>query len=326
MFNLLFSYTKVHFYFQLQQKITLDQLSQELESVQQDLEKEGITGQNRDRMGRTRNTPIDQFLKRPSAPAKYAPQSDLQKMVDFNVLIFLATANLAFSIVDQPAFQRFVASLNPKAVIKTRTTYSRNTCALVWKNLKEALDKVLAKDLPDLDVVSFTSDLWQSRATDDFISLTIHFVDIDWSLRHYNIECRPFSSAHSGVMIGYAMDEMIRAVKGLAEATLKYMTTDGAANMKKACDESETVSHQLICLNHILNLAFKDACKIPAVVAMIKICKDLASACHYSTKRTNIIREKAEELKGEHQIYQVLKISIIFERSSNDRNFPKRWF
>jgi hypothetical protein len=279
-------------------------------------------------------TPIDQFLNKPSAPAQYGPRSELQKMVDFNVLIFLATANLAFSMVDHPAFKRFVASLNPKAAIKSRTSYSRNTVVLVWKNLKEQLDKIFAMELPKLDILSLTSDLWQSRATDDYISLTAHFVDDAWNLRHYNIECKPFSSSHSGVMIGFAMDEMIRGVKGLSEKTVKYMTTDGAANMKKACDESEKVSNQLLCLNHIMNLAYKDACKVPSVAAMIKVCKDLASACHYSTKRTNLIREKAEELKGEKIVLILMiffwiendrnKFRIISIVSSNDRNFPKR--
>lgn len=82
----------------------------------------------------------------------------------------------------------------------------------------------------------------------------------------------------------------------------QLLTTDGAANMKKAGDESEEVHHQLICLNHVINLAYKDACKQPQVAPMISYCKNLASACHYSTKRTNLIRNKCEELGSKNKI------------------------
>lgn len=289
----------LHSSLQVQHKITQDQLSQALEQVDLQLEAGGTPSQNRDRHGRTKVTPITEFLKRPSAPAQYPPRSDLQKMVDINVAIFLATANLPFQLVERPSFKRFVASLNPRAVIKSRTTYARNSVMLVYKNLKEQLDILFLNDLPSLDLVSFTTDLWQSRTTDDYISLTIHYIDGNWQMKHFNVECRPYSDAHSGVLIGHTIDLMIREVQALGTETKKIMTTDGAANMKKACDESDEVGQQLLCLNHIINLAFKDACNVPAVSSMVKLCKDLASACHYSTKRTNLIREKCKELEGE---------------------------
>ena len=89
-------------------KITTEQLARELEVVEQQLDTEGISSQNRERAGKLKTTPIDQFLKKPTKPAQYMPRSDLQKMVDINILIFLATCNLSFNIVDQPAFKRFV--------------------------------------------------------------------------------------------------------------------------------------------------------------------------------------------------------------------------
>jgi len=284
--------------FQVTQTQTQHQMEMEIEEVEQQLEAHGKPSQNRERSGRSKTIPIDQFLKRPSAPTKYAPRSDLQKMVDIQVALFLATANLAFNLVDQPAFKRFVEALNPRALVKSKTTYSRNTIVLVWKNLKEQLDNLLKKELPGRTLVSLTSDLWQSKATDDYISLTIHYINESWCMRHFNVECRPYSLTHSGVLIGQTLDMMIRDVTGLAQGCMKVMTTDGAANMRKACDESEEVDKQLICLCHVINLAYKDAAKVPAIAACIKLCKDLASACHYSTKRNNAIRAKCEEMSG----------------------------
>lgn len=284
--------------FQVAQGITSSQLAKELEVVEQQLEAAGKPSQNRDRSGRSKTVPIDQFLKRPSAPSQYAPRSDLQKMVDIQIALFIATANLAFNLVEQPAFKRFVQALNPRALVKSKTTYSRNTIVLVWKNLKEQLDRLLSKELPGVTLISMTSDLWQSKATDDYISLTLHYVDEMWSMRHFNVECRPYSLTHSGVLIGQTLDTMINAVTGLSKDTMKIMTTDGAANMRKACEESEEVDAQLICLCHVINLAYKDAAKVPAIASCIKMCKDLASACHYSTKRNNAIRAKCEEMSG----------------------------
>lgn len=270
-----------------------------MEDVQQKLDEQGIPSQNRDRAGRTKFTSVMDLMKKPSAPAKYQPRSELQLMVDLNVAIFLATSNLPFYLVERPSFKRFVASLNPKALVKSHSTYSRNVIVLVEKNLREVLNKVLTADLPTLDMVSFTTDLWQSRSTDDYISLTLHYIDSDWNMKHFNVECRPYSDAHSGVLIARTIDLMIRDIPGLDKNCTITMTTDGASNMKKCCDEAEHVDQQLICLAHLINLALKDACAIPIIASMIKMCKMLASAVHHSTKKTNLIREKCKEMEGE---------------------------
>jgi hypothetical protein len=57
-----------------------------------------------------------------------------------------------------------MASAHPKAVVKSETTFSRRVCPLLYSNIKDTLDEILKKDLPDVESAHFTSDHWSSKS------------------------------------------------------------------------------------------------------------------------------------------------------------------
>ena len=97
-----------------------------------------------------------------------------QKEYDQLFVELIASNCLHFNLADSPAFHKFVNFLNKRINMKTSVTYSRQ----MVKYAKEVLEDIqkLVKELCDA-LGAITTDLWDSRTKDSYISGTIHFVD-----------------------------------------------------------------------------------------------------------------------------------------------------
>ena len=180
-----------------------------------------------------------------------------------------------------------VSALNPRAQIKHRRTYSKNTLVILYKNLQDALKNVLKHELADIKQVLFTTDLWSSAGSDDYSSLTMHYVSPSWQMRRFVIGCKDFEGRHTGAAIARQLDQMIREIPHLdLEQVVVTMTTNSASNMIKAftgtSSESSTVDKHFKCIDHTLNNCLKDALECPEVNRPVKLCKKLADAVHCS--------------------------------------------
>ncbi len=87
--------------------------------------------------------------------------------------------------------------------------------------------------------------------------------------------------------------QMIRNIPGMNDDTFTPITTDSAANTRKAMRESLTVDTHLRCVDHIINTCFTKALEEDIVSQTIQKCKDLATATHRSTLKTEKLRETA---------------------------------
>lgn len=200
---------------------------------------------------------------------------------------------------------RLVSALNPRAQIKDRTTYARNTIVILYKNLHDALKNVLKHELADIKQVSFTTDLWSSAGSDDYSSLTMHYIAPSWEMRRFVIGCKDFEGRHTGAAIARQLDQMIKDIPYLdLEQVTVTMTTDSASNMIKAftgtSSESRTVDKHFKCIDHALNNCLKDALEHPELSPAVKLCKKLADAVHRSNLKWKAIEDKSGELGGEN--------------------------
>lgn len=227
------------------------------------------------------------------------PQDQLERQVDMdlNTLAFLATANLPLDLVDNPAFHRFVKYLNPNAHVMTQILSAIKMVLLLYNNLKNEYDKYLSEELPDLQTVGLTTDVWRSSSNEDYLALNLHFVDDSWVLQRFNVESRNLKECHSEAGMAEMIHNMIKKIPGLQADTKKIMTTHTGSNMQKACEESSVVDTTLVCMENILNKVLRASFIIPDVDDLIKSCKELASAAHQSIISVRI-RQKCQELNG----------------------------
>jgi hypothetical protein len=183
------------------------------------------------------------------------------------------------------SFLRFVEFLHPAASIKSRWTYSRRTCEILYLNVKDAVDQVLLADLPDVASVGLTTDHWMSRAMRSYQAITLHYLDVDFNLKKWTIAIKPSQGRHTGEAIALQTDALISQIPHLDSKASITMVTDGAANMKKAMRESERVGKHLLCMDHILNLAVQNALKVDSVDVIVQKCKRLAKLTHKSSQK-----------------------------------------
>ncbi|XDV18076.1 hypothetical protein PO909_023848 [Leuciscus waleckii] len=131
-----------------------------------------------------------------------------------------------------------------------------------------------------LEAYSATTDLWSSRTTEPYISLTIHFIDDDWKLRSRCLQTAFFPEDHTGAIIALGLKDALSAW-GLDEAHLVCMTTDSGANMVRALEINKWT--RLACFGHRLHNA-------------IGMCKKVVSTFSYSWKKKNALTSAQREL------------------------------
>ena len=62
------------------------------------------------------------------------------------------------------------------------------------------------KDFPEPIGISFTTELCISQNSDFYISLSIHYINSDFSLSSFLITCASFTGRHTGVEIAVNLD------------------------------------------------------------------------------------------------------------------------
>ena len=77
----------------------------------------------------------------------------------------------------------FVQYLQPKANIKSSSTMRKRICPRLYNNIKQAVDSILTEEIADVDGMAITADHWTSRSYDSYQSMTLHYINKDFSLR-----------------------------------------------------------------------------------------------------------------------------------------------
>ena len=216
---------------------------------------------------------ITESLKR-TGP-KYGKNHPVQRRLDKNIENLMVLEGMPFRMVGSESFKKLVADLDPKAKLHHRTYYA-GKIRKKGKLMKRRVGKeVRARVLYSLGM---TADGWESRAQDDYIGSTAHFITENFELQRLTLGCRPFVEKHSGSNIREVLEEEMTSLK-LKENTLKVLITDAASNMVVA-RRIEGVQ-VLNCSNHQLQLCIQDALKksplnedlAKAVEAAIKLSK-----------------------------------------------------
>jgi len=203
--------------------------------------------------------------------------------------------------------------MNPKALVKSEMTFSKRVCPLLYKNVREGVNKILTDDLSSVCGAHCTTDHWTSRSNDAYQALTLQYVTASWEFKKWTVECRSTEGRHTAELVAAMTDQMIRNVPGLKPSTFTTITTDSASNMRKAMKDALTIDSQLRCIDHIINVCVNKALDEELVSQSVRKCKDLASATHRSTLKTDKLRDIARENGG--------KFVKIRNYSSNYRNY-----
>ena len=102
----------------------------------------------------------------------------------------------SFNIAQIPEFLKLIEVANARITVKHPSTYSRHM-EEKSEHVLEEVQKILREVKDTLQSISFTSDLWTSRALDSYISLTCHFIDDLFRMNRWNPAVKPMEKRHT---------------------------------------------------------------------------------------------------------------------------------
>ena len=133
---------------------------------------------------------------------KYTGTSQRQKKLDDALVEMVARDMQPSTIVEDKGFNKFVHLLSPKYQLPSRRSLMRKMPAkydVVRQEVKDELNHASA--------VCLTTDIWTSRISQSYMTVTCHFIDSSWQLKSYVLETFHLSVSHTAENIA---SELIR--------------------------------------------------------------------------------------------------------------------
>ena len=213
--------------------------------------------------------------------APFEPNSAKAKMLNEAVLNMIVLDNQPFTVVDEHAgFIKLIGLCEPRYVLPGRG-FIRGLLAPKAAQVRQ----LVRQKLQDASHVAFTSDIWTEKVTvRSFLSLSAHWIDADWKLQSFVLHATWFKEHHNSVEISDKLLNMLGTWK-IGARRRSVMARDGAANMRKGCDQASLPS--VHCTIHRLQLVIKDAIfSQPAVKIVITKARRLVAHLNHSSSKT----------------------------------------
>ena len=178
---------------------------------------------------------IDNALK-----AKLPSASPRASSITKSIACFICKDLRPYSVVETEGFRRMLHTLEPRYDIPCRKYFTEKAIPELYAETKAKVENALQS----AERVALTCDVWTSRATESFGTITAHFIH-KWELQSYILQTRVMSESHTGAN----MAEVIRNATVEWKLTGKdpAVVTDHASNM--------TVGVELNGYQHILCFA-----------------------------------------------------------------------
>ncbi|KAK3891023.1 hypothetical protein Pcinc_005057 [Petrolisthes cinctipes] len=193
------------------------------------------------------------------------------------------------SIVEDSGFRKFVHGLDARYVLPSRRELTRKHLPSMYNEVV----KQLKEELRDTPSIAITTDIWTSRQTRGFLTVTAHYISSDWNLKSAVLETARMKNDHTTENIA---EELTRILKEWNILDKVYcITADNSANIVAAVTKFMHAKH-VPCFAHTLNLVVHDSIKhteeIKSVQEKIKL---IVSYFHHSVKATDKLSEVQEQ-------------------------------
>ncbi|XP_014195077.2 E3 SUMO-protein ligase ZBED1-like [Haplochromis burtoni] len=132
-----------------------------------------------------------------------------------------------------------------------------------------------------------TTDMWSSRTSDPYMSLTIHYVDKDWKLQNKCLETSFFPR-------GPYWGKYSQSLKSVPQLKQVCVMTDNGANIVKAVALNNWT--RLSCFRHRLHIAIERSVKDPRIKRAVGVGKKIVAAFGHSWKCQQALQAAQKEL------------------------------
>ena len=184
---------------------------------------------------------------------KYSPTCARSKNIDQALIRMIARDMQPATIVEETGFQSLVRLLDSRYQLPSRRHIMRS----LLPDMYTTRAKEIKRELLQISHVALTSDLWTSRTTKSYLTITCYFVTSTWELKSLVLETFGFKNDHTAENIA-ASFQKIAEEWGISREVVA-MVTDNAANVVAAV--RHTAWANVPCFAHTLNLVIYEAIK-----------------------------------------------------------------
>ncbi|XP_003783147.1 zinc finger BED domain-containing protein 4 [Otolemur garnettii] len=220
-----------------------------------------------------------------------------------------------YSFVDNVGFNRLLEYLKPQYSLPSPSYFSRTAIPGMYDNVKQIIISHLKE--AESGVIHFTSGIWMSNQTREYLTLTAHWVSFESSARPQcgDHHCSALLDV-SQVDCDYSGNSIQKQLECWWEAWVTSIglqigiTVTDNPSIGKTLNEGEHTSVQ--CFSHTVNLIVNEAIKSQRMVQnLLSIARKICERVHRSPKA----KEKLAELQKEYELPQHHLIQDV----------PSRW-
>ena len=118
-------------------------------------------------------------------------------------------------VVEKDSFRDLIHTLDPRYVMPSRKHFSKVELPHLYASCRAEVER----EVCSATNYALTTDMWMSRATQPYMSLTIHFIK-DWTLRGRCLQTVYFPDDHTGVILAQGMSLTLLCTFKLSQVLL----------------------------------------------------------------------------------------------------------
>ncbi|CAG8641603.1 6008_t:CDS:2, partial [Scutellospora calospora] len=111
---------------------------------------------------------------------------------------------LPFSVIDNPYFVAMLNLFDNRYQIPCQQTIQTGIL-----NKYKSMYKTVLKKLKKPKKVSITCDIWSSIIMQSYLSITVHFINSEWQLRHFLLDLCLLTKKHTAINIQQTIEQVL---------------------------------------------------------------------------------------------------------------------
>ena len=135
----------------------------------------------------------------------YIETSHRRLQIDKALIDMIVVDLLPVSIVEDRGFRQFLKVIDQKYSPPSRRSIMRDSLPRLYQSKKEEL----INKMEEISWCSFTTDLWTSNTTIGYITVTCHFINIDWEMESSVLTTSHVPESHTSEYLATELRLMI---------------------------------------------------------------------------------------------------------------------
>ncbi len=160
---------------------------------------------------------------------KYNRESNRYKCLTAAVTQYLVEEMVPLNRVEKPAFKSMLQKFDKQYELPGKTYFSETAVPKMYNTVKTSIKM----ELMNVDYFSATTDMWSSVNMTPYMSLTVHYLSMEWTLKTRCLETVFMPENHTSDNISDALRHAFEEWS-LDEKKLACITTDNGANIVAA--------------------------------------------------------------------------------------------